>query len=132
VYTLGYQTTTTLGQTATDQYTYSFTYTFDPSFFDFVKVNFTSTSTLTDTSSWGHESTQSQGQSAKASITGPKSCTYSGPIQVQVYRDNVYGSFCVQLVLILGIETAESRQQGGNREIDCHPVFCSDEIRQRN
>jgi len=97
-YTEGYQTKTTDEQTATDSYSVSYTKTAGlPKFTSWLSANFTNQTTLTWEHKWGHQASQSSGNTATLSITGPSSCTYSGPVDVQVYQDNVYGTFMFAL-----------------------------------
>jgi hypothetical protein len=92
-----YQTTTTQEQTATDSYAISYTKTAGANFTTWLSANFMSQTTLTWTNKWGHQAKTGSGNSATASITGPSSCTYSGKVDVQVYEDNVYGTFMFAL-----------------------------------
>jgi hypothetical protein len=66
------------------------------------KVNFTTlvsaamkvTHTYTSVSKWNSAFTTTSGQTASFSITGPlASDNYTGPTALQIWRDNIYGSF---------------------------------------
>jgi hypothetical protein len=92
-YSNAYNTTTAYGQTATDSYQVGYTKTTQQGFGDWLQVNFTSGLNLTWTNGWGHQNSSANGQSATFHITGPSDCNYSGPTSVQVYQDNVYGTF---------------------------------------
>ncbi len=70
----------------------SYTRTYGTKFTNWLSFNLTSTQTLKWTNQWGHDTTQGSGQSATLSITGPP-YGYTGPTSVQVYKDNVYGTF---------------------------------------
>jgi hypothetical protein len=96
-YTETYQTTTTHEQTAGDSYSVSYTRSAGGNFSSWLSANFLSQTTLTWTNKWGHQASTGSGKSATLSITGPSSCTYSGPVDVQVYEDNVYGTFMFDL-----------------------------------
>lgn len=85
---LGGQTTSTQGQTATDSYSVSLQTS--GSLFGLIK--YVSTSTWDFSYKWGKEISNSNGYSATASITGPNT-GYSGPVRFQVYKDNIYGTF---------------------------------------
>jgi len=89
---LSYETTSTQGQTATDEYQVGISKSVETSFLGWFTNNFTSSSSTTWTSSVMQEYTVGSGQSAAASITGP-SYGYTGPTDVQVYKDNIYGTF---------------------------------------
>jgi len=52
---------------------------------------------MTWTSKVMQQYTIGTGQSAMVSITGPADCTYSGFQDVQVYQDNIYGTFLFNL-----------------------------------
>jgi len=88
---------TTQGQTATDAYQTSFSESTDTTFLGFLSVNLTSSTSMTWTSKVMQQYTIGTGQSAMVSITGPADCTYSGFQDVQVYQDNIYGTFLFNL-----------------------------------
>ncbi len=100
-YSLTYSTTSTAGQAATDTYTTSSAIdTSESAGFNLAKFSatisndFKSTTSLTQTSKYNFTDTTTIGQGASLSITGPLSTDgYTGPIEVQVWKDNVYGTF---------------------------------------
>jgi hypothetical protein len=92
-YTLTENTTTAYGQTATDSYQVAYTKTAGGGFPGWLQVNFTATNKLTWTNKWGFGNSSGSGKTAGFSLTGPADCNYSGPVSVQVYQDNVYGTF---------------------------------------
>jgi hypothetical protein len=93
-YNVQYTTTSTQGQSATDTYTLSYGTSKQAAFQNFLNVNatFTSSKTLTWTNKWGHQTSSGSGQTATVTITGPNDCSYNGKTDVQIYRDNVYGT----------------------------------------
>ncbi len=92
-----YKTTAMQGQSATDTYKvgWSVSRSANVSFMDFLSAHFTVTASqdLTWVNKWGHDMTASQAQDATWSVTGPTDCHYSGFTNMQVYKDNVYGTF---------------------------------------
>jgi hypothetical protein len=57
-------------------------------------ANVKTSDTITNTSKWSSTTNTSSTKTASLSITGPAySDHYTGPVQIQVWRDNVYGSF---------------------------------------
>lgn len=97
-YSQAYQTTSTNGTAATDTYEVGYSLSVDHTFTSWLQANFTYSQDLTWTNKWAHQSTQTTGQTAKLSVTGPSDCTYSGPTNVQAYQDNVYGTFMFAFV----------------------------------
>jgi hypothetical protein len=92
-FTLGYQATTDLGKSATDQYTVSFQQTEGASFFNgMLKAEFQQSTTLQWTNTHATDESSTIGQSASFSLTGPAT-GYQGPTQVEAFKDNVYGTF---------------------------------------
>lgn len=87
----------TQGQTATDAYQTSFSESSDTTFLGFLTLNLTSSTSMTWTSKVMQQYTIGTNQSAMVSITGPSDCTYSGFTDVQVYQDNIYGTFLFNL-----------------------------------
>ncbi|MBI1753550.1 MAG: hypothetical protein HY014_16210 [Acidobacteria bacterium] len=85
---LGGQTTSTLGQTATDSYSVSLQT--GGSVFGLIK--YVSTNTWDFSYKWSREISNSSGYSSTASITGPNT-GYTGPVRFQVYKDNIFGTF---------------------------------------
>src|SRR6266513_379148 len=98
VFNQSYQTTSTQGTTATDEHSVEFSLSDKGSFLGWFNANYTASQMFKWTNKWGHQVTQGSGQSAKLSITGPSDCTYSGLTNVQVYQDNVYGTFMFAFV----------------------------------
>lgn len=89
-YSLNSQSTSSAGQGA--KYSYSVGISSEGSFFDLISLKTADTYTATD--SWSSTVTNTTGQIASLSITGPSaSDNYTGPINIQVWRDNIYGSF---------------------------------------
>jgi hypothetical protein len=95
--TLQYQNTSKQGTKATDQYKTSYSVEITSSIAGFFKATLTDTTTLTWTNTVAQSSTQTSGQTAKLALTGPSS-SYNGPTDVQVYQDNVYGTFMFAFV----------------------------------
>ncbi|HEX4965760.1 MAG TPA: choice-of-anchor D domain-containing protein [Thermoanaerobaculia bacterium] len=96
-FSLRYQTTSSQGQTASDSYSIGFSASDSKKIGKFLDANLSTKNSLT----WGHKfsakSTDSSTQSAKLSLTGP--CFgYFGPTDVQVFQDNVYGTFMFAFV----------------------------------
>jgi hypothetical protein len=96
-HTVDYQQTNTLGQGSSD--TYETGLTIDLSFtgsIAFAKINadFKQTNTATMVNKWSTLSTNITDQSASFTIVGPLSTdNYTGPVSLQVWKDNVYGTF---------------------------------------
>ena len=95
-YTSSYSTTTTQGQSATDTHSRSWSLDASASVDYYVKItaamNYSQTYTTTNKSSSTVTSGTTQG--ANFSITGPASTdNYTGPTAIQVWKDNVYGTF---------------------------------------
>jgi hypothetical protein len=54
----------------------------------------TTADTLSWTNKWSSQSTQQVGQTAAVSVTGPAFAdNYTGPVEFNVFQDNVYGTF---------------------------------------
>lgn len=96
-YSVGYQTTTVNGQSATDSYSVAFTKSSGFGFGNWFSANSTSTTSLAWQNKWGHEASTASGNKATVSITGPPA-GYTGSTSVQVYKDNVYGTFMFAFV----------------------------------
>ena len=89
-YSLTSQSTSSVGQGA--KYSYSVGISSEGKFFNLISLKTADTYTATD--SWSSTVTNTTGQVASLSITGPSAAdNYTGPINIQVWRDNVYGSF---------------------------------------
>jgi NHL repeat len=96
-YTLNYQTTSTTGQGAQDTYQVGFSTDAQVSagvFFADVSEDFKNSNTTTWINKTSTQATNTTGQTASLSITGPATTdNYTGPTQMQVWKDNVYGTF---------------------------------------
>lgn len=95
-YTSSYTSTSALGATAKDTHTTS--YTFDTkagvSFFAIVEAEFSEEDTYTYTNQWSNTITSGTTQSGNFTIYPPlASDDYMGPTAIQVWKDNVYGTF---------------------------------------
>lgn len=65
-----------------------------PTFRDNFAAELINGNSLTWKNQWNSQSTQQVGQTATLSITGPAvSDNYTGPVEFNIYQDNVYGSF---------------------------------------
>lgn len=89
-YVLGYQTVSTLGQSASSSYTSG--YEWDANVSLVLKAEAKTGEQLTWKQTVSQQSTATTGQTATFSLTGP-SIGYTGPTSIQVYRDNLYGGF---------------------------------------
>jgi hypothetical protein len=87
-----YQTTTTQGKSSTDQYTVAYTRSGSVGAKNFFQANIVVTDQLQWQNKWTSQHSQSTTQSSSFSITGPPS-GYTGLTNVQLYKDNVYGTF---------------------------------------
>jgi hypothetical protein len=100
-YILGYQNKTTLGKTVTDTYTvgYSETAGGGLNFSKWLNVNLEVTSSLE--LKWINKAAtqdiNTTNQNATLSLTGPNT-GYQGSTQLQLYQDNVYGTFMFAFV----------------------------------
>lgn len=109
-FTVTHQTTATEGQGATDTRTvsYSTDVSFNvsvgnntaeqaqdsPAFTATFGADLTNGNSLSWTNKFNTQSTQQVGQTATLTITGPAaSDNYTGPVEFNIYQDNVYGSF---------------------------------------
>ncbi len=96
-YSISTQTTTSQGQGASD--THSVGLAIDDTlsggiFGTKVTASLKISNTYTTTNKWSNLLNGGSGQTASLSITGPASTDgYTGPTTIQVWRDNVYGSF---------------------------------------
>ncbi|MBZ5694138.1 MAG: hypothetical protein LAN36_02125 [Acidobacteriia bacterium] len=91
-----YQMTTTSGQGAQDTYDVEFSVDrkFTGNFGIQIGVELKSSTKTTWANKWSELTTQMVGQTAGLSITGPAtSDNYTGPTDIQVWKDNVYGTF---------------------------------------
>lgn len=91
-FVLQYQSTSTQGKTATDEYKITHSVQFNAAIAGFFKAQLKDQTTLTWDSSAAQTSTNASGQTATLTLTDPSSA-YNGPTDLQVYQDNVYGTF---------------------------------------
>ena len=90
------QATTTAGQGASDSYQVGFSLdaSFKGGFLGDITADLKSSNTTTWMNKWSTTDTQTVGQTAALSITGPASTdNYTGPTAFQLWKDNVYGTF---------------------------------------
>jgi hypothetical protein len=91
------QTTATEGQGASDTRQTSFSTDLNASVGFFVfsfNADLKTQDTLTWTNKWSALSTQQVGQTASLTVKGPASTdNYTGPVEFEVFQDNVYGTF---------------------------------------
>jgi len=93
---LDHVTTATQGQTATDTRKVSFSSEFAATsgFLFKLKSKLTISDALTFTNKWSTTDTEKVGQTSLLSVTGPTAAAnYQGPIEFNVFQDNVYGTF---------------------------------------
>jgi hypothetical protein len=96
-FSVNYQATNTAGRGSSD--TYQTGMTVDVKFTSSIAVvkitdEFKETQTATLVNKWSTLSTQTSGQTAAFSIVGPLSTdNYTGPVSMQIWKDNVYGTF---------------------------------------
>jgi hypothetical protein len=96
------QETSAEGQGASDTYSVGFSLdsTFTLNFLADIKVDLKNSSTTTWTNKWSEMETTTVGETATLNLTGPATTdNYQGPTEMQVWRDNVYGSFMFYPVL---------------------------------
>jgi hypothetical protein len=90
------QTTATEGQSVKDTRKVGFStdFTAKGGFLAKWTAKLSTADTLTWTNQWSSLSTQQVGQTSEVSVTGPvASANYTGPVEFNVFQDNVYGSF---------------------------------------
>lgn len=95
-YTSSYSSTTTSGQTSKDTHStaYSVDSTGNVNFFATLMVDLLTTATFTTSNQWSSTITSGATQSANFTIVPPLSTdNYTGPTAIQVWKDNVYGTF---------------------------------------
>ena len=95
-YMSSYTSTSSTGQTATDTYTvgYSIDAGVSVDFIAKVQGKLSSSVTFTWTNKWSNTVTGGTTQSANFTIVPPlASDNYTGPTAIQVWKDNVYGTF---------------------------------------
>jgi hypothetical protein len=95
-YSVSTQTTSSQGQSA--QYTYSTSFTIDyntgANFVGSLTADLKVSNMYTTSDKWSSTRNSGSGKTAMLSITGPAvGDNYTGPVTIQVWRDNVYGSF---------------------------------------
>lgn len=90
------QSTSSAGQGASTSYSVGASFTADAqaNFIVDISGNVKVTDTITNTSKWSSLINSATTKTASLSITGPAfTDNYTGPIQMQLWRDNIYGSF---------------------------------------
>jgi hypothetical protein len=96
-YSETYSTTDAQGQgsKSTSQVGFSMEESFKAGFFAaHISADFKQSYTLTMTDQWSQTRTNTAGQSASLSITGPAATdNYTGPTEFAVFQDNIYGAF---------------------------------------
>jgi hypothetical protein len=95
-YTSNYTSTSVSGQGSKETFTVAAAVTgsVSASFFASVYSKLAATTTFTYTNQWSHTVTAGASQSANFTIVGPLSTDgYTGPTAMQVWKDNIYGSF---------------------------------------
>jgi hypothetical protein len=96
MYTSSYNTTNTTMQSGSDKYTvgYSIDTNLSASFFVSGMGNIKASTTFSYTNTWSSTVTAGTTQSANFTIFRPLfTDNYTGPINMQVWKDNVYGTF---------------------------------------
>jgi hypothetical protein len=74
-----------------------------------IKAKLTVADTLTWTHKWSNTTTQQVGQTAALSITGPASTdNYTGPVEFDVFQDNLYGTFMFNFINVPTFSIAAS------------------------
>jgi hypothetical protein len=94
-YSSSYNTTSTKGQSASTSYSvgYSINGQVSATFVGDVKAMLTISDTYTSTNQWSQTVTNGTSQSSSFTIVPPAAGTYPGATNVQVWKDNIYGSF---------------------------------------
>jgi hypothetical protein len=90
------QATSSQGQSAQNTYSTAFTIDFSTgaNFIATLSADIKLSNTYTTTNKWSITTNSATGRTASLSITGPAvEDNYTGPVALQVWRDNVYGSF---------------------------------------
>jgi len=96
-FSLNYQATSTEGKTVSDETKYTYSVEGSASFVGIVTATFKDSHFIDITHSLTQNNTQAQGQKATLSLTGP-TAGYTGPNDLQVYQDNIYGTFMFSFV----------------------------------
>jgi hypothetical protein len=95
-YASNYSSTSGSGQTAKDTHTvsYSIDATAGASFFATLSTDFSTTTTYSSSNQWSKTATNGTTQTMNFTIYPPLSSdNYTGPTAIQVWKDNVYGTF---------------------------------------
>jgi hypothetical protein len=95
-YTSNYSSTTISGQTAKDSHTTTFSVdsTGNVNFFATLSVDLLTTASYTTANQWSNTITSGTTQTMNFTIYAPLSTdNYTGPTAMQVWKDNVYGTF---------------------------------------
>lgn len=96
VYTSSYNSTDSSSQGGSDKYTVGYTIdgTLSASFFGTALGQLKASTTFTYTNTWSNTVTSGASQSANFTIYRPLyTDNYTGPINMQIWKDNVYGTF---------------------------------------
>ncbi|HWF02314.1 MAG TPA: hypothetical protein VHA06_01430, partial [Candidatus Angelobacter sp.] len=95
-FSMVHQTTATQGQGASSTYKVGFSsqFTAKAGFIAKIMAKLTTADTLSWMSKWSSLNTQQVGQTAALSVTGPTVAdNYTGPVEFEVFQDNIYGTF---------------------------------------
>lgn len=95
-FSAGYQTTAIAGQSAMDTFQVSFTTDLNvkSGFVTQFSLDLKTTDMFTWSNKWSSTRTNTIGQTASFSVTGPAtSDNYAGPTEFNIFQDNVYGTF---------------------------------------
>ena len=89
-----YNSTSTTGQGGKDTFTLGISFDGSVNFVEAIKTELSVSDTMTWTNQWSRGVTSGTSQTANFSIVGPASTdNYTGPTAVQVWKDNIYGTF---------------------------------------
>lgn len=94
---INYTTATTESEMASDAYSVATTFDLSETFLGFITSELKETNTLTWTSSSTQQVTETTGQTATLTLVGPP-IGYTGPTNLIVYVDNIYGTFMFNLI----------------------------------
>ncbi len=93
VYSQGYTSTVTQGQSVKDTHASSFGVDANVTFLGVFSVDLKTLKTYTTTNQWSTATSETAGQTVKTTIVPPTYAdNYQGPTEFQVYQDNVYGT----------------------------------------
>jgi hypothetical protein len=89
-----YNSTSTTGQGGKDTFTLGISFDGSVNFVEAIKTELSVSDTMTWTNQWSRGVTSGTSQTANFSIVGPASTdNYTGPTAMQVWKDNIYGTF---------------------------------------